>query len=112
MAGRKISRLPALMAGAALALAIVASAFAQAPAAPLSQHWGAAASSGAVLDGQPAPDAADQATTTASDSPLLPETGSDGLAGRGNSLPVTALIFTISMLAGMAGVMAVRRIRA
>ena len=42
----------------------------------------------------------------------MPVTGSGGLAGDGSRLPVLSLIFAISALAGMGGVMAVRRIRA
>ena len=42
----------------------------------------------------------------------MPVTGSGGLAGGGSRLPVLSLIFAISALAGMGGVLAVRRIRA
>ena len=42
----------------------------------------------------------------------MPDTGSGGLAGGGSRLPVLSLIFAISALVGVGGVMAVRRIRA
>ncbi len=42
----------------------------------------------------------------------MPETGSGGLAGGGSSLPILPLIFAISVLVGVGGVMAMRRIRA
>ena len=42
----------------------------------------------------------------------MPVTGSGGLASGGSRLPVLSLIFAISALVGMGGVMAVRRIRA
>ena len=42
----------------------------------------------------------------------MPVTGSGGLAGGGSRLPVLSLIFAISALVGMGGVMAVRRMRA
>ena len=42
----------------------------------------------------------------------MPDTGSGGLAGGGSRLPVLSLIFSISALVGVGGVMAVRRIRA
>ena len=42
----------------------------------------------------------------------MPVTGSGGLAGGGSRLPVLSLIFAISALVGVGGVLAVRRLRA
>ena len=61
-------------------------------------------------DDAPADDTADD--TADAESLRMPVTGSGGLAGGGSRLPVLSLIFAISALAGMGGVMAVRRIRA
>ena len=213
MAGRSpwrvltpMSALALVLALAALTVAIVASAFAQAPPSPPHKFWGSAdAGSGATLDGAPAPDgsvvtarsadgvgvaqatisvgswsldvhpddadsvvftingslpsaafevqsglstpvglnltsppaedaptdaaadatvdesAADDTATdavddeepaAAPDSPRLPEAGSGGLLDRAGARSVPVLIFAISMLVGVGGVMAVRRLRA
>ena len=59
-----------------------------------------------------AADDTDDAPAAAAESFGMPVTGSGGLAGGGSRLPVLSLIFAISALVGMGGVMAVRRIRA
>ena len=65
----------------------------------------------AADDDAAAPADAPAADDTA-ESLRMPVTGSGGLAGGGSRLPVLSLIFAISALAGVGGVMAVRRIRA
>lgn len=212
MAGRSpwrvltpMSALALVLALAALTVAIVASAFAQAPPSPPHKFWGSAdVGSGAVLDGAPAPDGSvvtarsadgvavaqatisqgswsldvrpddadtvvftingslpsaavevqsagstqvalnldsppaeeapittadatpdesaaddaapdavdDEAPAAAPDSPRLPEAGSGGLLDRAGARSVPVLIFAISLLVGIGGVMAVRRLRA
>ncbi len=71
------------------------------------------ASDDATEDDAPA-DNTDDAPAAAADAESLrmPVTGSGGLAGGGSRLPVLSLIFAISALAGMGGVLAVRRMRA
>ena len=76
-----------------------------------------AASDDTAEDDAPADDTDDDAADDTADAPdaeslRMPVTGSGGLAGNGSRLPVLSLIFAISALAGMGGVMAVRRIRA
>ena len=57
-------------------------------------------------------DDTDDAPAADAESLGMPVTGSGGLAGGGSRLPVLSLIFAISALVGMGGVMAVRRMRA
>ena len=64
-----------------------------------------------TADDTAAAPAADAAAADA-ESLRMPVTGSGGLAGGGSRLPVLSLIFAISALAGVGGVLAVRRIRA
>ena len=67
----------------------------------------------ATEDDATADDADDApAADDTADSLRMPVTGSGGLADGGSRLPVLSLIFAISALVGMGGVMAVRRIRA
>ena len=55
---------------------------------------------------------ADAPAAADAESLRMPVTGSGGLAGGGSRLPVLSLIFAISALAGVGGVLAVRRMRA
>ena len=60
-----------------------------------------------------APDAVDdEEPAAAPDSPRLPEAGSGGLLDRAGARSVPVLIFAISLLVGIGGVIAVRRLRA
>ena len=72
-----------------------------------------AASDDATEDDATADDTDDApAADDTAESLHMPVTGSGGLAGGGSRLPVFSLIFAISALAGVGGVLAVRRIRA
>ncbi len=75
----------------------------------------------ATADAAAADDDADAPADDTDDAPAaddtaeslrMPVTGSGGLAGGGSRLPVLSLIFAISALVGVGGVLAVRRIRA